>query len=124
MKSNYELEPHHYCALCKHSRKHDSDICDSCDYDVIGGHTKWEPIKMYDTVKKPKHYMLMDNLEVRDVLAALVSKMNIENTPKNALFESDYVQMMQYLMRFMDKNGKQDLEKAQWYLEKLINAYD
>ena len=124
MKYNYELEPHHYCAMCKHSSKHNIDICDSCEYDVIRGHTKWEPIKMYDTVKKPKHYMLMDNLEVRDVLAALVSKMNVENTPKNALFESDYVQMMQYLMRFMDKNGKQDLEKAQWYLEKLINAYD
>lgn len=124
MKYNYELEPHHYCAMCKHSSKNDIDICDSCEYDVIGGHTKWGPIKMYDTVKKPKHYMLMDNLEVRDVLAALVSKMNVENTPKNALFESDYVQMMQYLMRFMDKNGKQDLEKAQWYLEKLINAYD
>jgi hypothetical protein len=32
--------------------------------------------------------------------------------------------MMQYLMRFMDKNGKQDLEKAEFYLKKLIMAYD
>lgn len=82
---------------------------------------------MYDIVNKPKHYILMDNLEVRDVLAALVSKMRNPDdqvVPNNALFESDYVQMMQYLMRFMDKNGKQDLEKARWYLDKLITAYD
>jgi hypothetical protein len=77
-----------------------------------------------DVISKPKHYMLMDGLEVRDVLAALLMKMTTENTPPSVLFESDYVQMMQYLMRFMDKNGKQDLEKARWYLDKLINSYD
>jgi hypothetical protein len=77
-----------------------------------------------DIVNKPKHYMLMDGLEVRDVLAALLMKMTTENIPSSVLFESDYVQMMQYLMRFMDKNGKQDLEKARWYLDKLINSYD
>jgi hypothetical protein len=40
------------------------------------------------------------------------------------LFISDYVQMMQYLMRFMDKNGVEDLKKARWYLDKLIDSYD
>lgn len=82
---------------------------------------------MNDIVNKPKHYILMDNLEVRDVLAALVDKMRHDDdqvVPGNALFESDYVQMMQYLMRFMDKNGVEDLRKARWYLEKLIAAYD
>lgn len=79
-----------------------------------------------DVVSKPKHYILMDNLEVRDVLAALVAKMriNYEELPRSALFESDYVQMMQYLMRFMDKNGVEDLRKAKWYLDKMISAYD
>lgn len=79
-----------------------------------------------DMVHKPKHYMLRENLEVRDVLAALVSKMriNYDDLPSNSLFESDYVQMMQYLMRFMDKNGVEDLRKARWYLDKLIDAYD
>lgn len=28
-----------------------------------------------------------------------------------------------YLHRFRYKNGKEDLEKAQWYLEALINGY-
>jgi hypothetical protein len=27
-------------------------------------------------------------------------------------------------MRFMDKNGVEDLKKAKWYLDKLIQAYD
>lgn len=85
-----------------------------------------ERIMMNDTVNKPKHYLLMDNLEVRDVLAALMHKIriNYESLPPNVLFESDYVQMMQYLMRFMDKNGKEDLEKGRWFLNKLIDAYD
>ena len=127
MKYNYELEPHHYCALCKHSSKHDIDICDSCDYNLVTGHSKWEPIKMYDTITKPKHYMLMDNLEVRDVLAALVDKLHKQDSqliPDNALFESDYVQALQYLMRFMQKNGKEDLLKARWFLNKMIDAYE
>lgn len=79
-----------------------------------------------DAVKQPSHYMLKPGLEVRDVLELLVDKLQQTlpypgNTP---LFESDYVQMMQYLMRFMDKNGKQDLEKARYYLDKLIESYE
>ena len=84
-------------------------------------------ISRTDMINKPAHYILLDNLEVRDVLAALVSKMRCDyeqKIPSNSLFESDYVQMMQYLMRFMDKNGVEDLRKAHWYLNKLIMAYD
>jgi hypothetical protein len=87
---------------------------------------------MYDTVSKPKHYMLFkeQGIEVRDVLEKLVYKIKM-STDKNVpdwemvpMFDSDYVQMMQYLMRFMDKNGVEDLRKAKWYLDKLIEAYD
>lgn len=81
------------------------------------------PMEPYDTVSKPKHYMLFEEqgIEVRDVIEKLVKK--IEWYPEG-LAISDYVQMMQYLMRFMDKNGVEDLKKAKWYLEKLIEAYD
>ena len=77
----------------------------------------------YDVVDKPKHYMLFEEqgIEVRDVLEKLVKK--IEWYP-DGLAISDYVQLMQYLMRFMDKNGVEDLKKAKWYLEKLIEAYE
>jgi hypothetical protein len=79
-----------------------------------------------DTVNKPKHYMLFEDkgIEVRDVIKKLVGKCNSENTPGTALFESDYVQMMQYGMRFMDKGGVEDLKKMRWYLDKMIEAYD
>lgn len=80
----------------------------------------------YDAVSKPKHYMLFPdkNIEVRDVIEKLVKKMDDANTVYRPLATADYVQMMQYLMRFMDKNGLEDLKKARWYLDKLIDAYD
>ena len=57
--------------------------------------------KHYDTVNKPKHYMLFEDqgIEVRDVIAQLVQKM--ENSVKygfSGMNISDYVQAMQYLM--------------------------
>lgn len=90
------------------------------------------PSANYDTISKPKHYMLFEDkgIEVRDVIEKLVRKVqgqDLETTPhytkEASLFESDYVQLMQYLMRFMDKNGVEDLKKARWYLDKMISAY-
>ena len=85
----------------------------------------------FNVISKPKHYMLFawnelptggEGIEVRDVIEKLVCK--IRSKPAmTSLFESDYVQLMQYLMRFMDKNGKEDLEKARWYLDKMIESY-
>lgn len=86
----------------------------------------------FDIVSKPKHYMLFDKdavtgfaymnggIEVRDVIEKLVNKFG---PPVEGMFIADYVQLMQYLMRFMDKNGKEDLEKARWYLDKMIQSY-
>lgn len=83
------------------------------------------PMEPYDTVSKPKHYMLFEDegIEVRDVLEKLVDKIDEARMPYSPLFSADYVQMMQYLMRFMDKNGVEDLKKARWYLDKMIEAY-
>ena len=84
----------------------------------------------YDVISKPKHYMLFEEegIEVRDVISKLVQKLykhsgSMFEDKDNPLFESDYVQLMQYLMRFMDKNGVEDLKKARWYLDKMIEAY-
>ena len=91
------------------------------------------PELKYDTVSKPKHYMLFEEegIEVRDVIEQLMKRIYIAyneegNTTINSspLFDADYVQMMQYLMRFMDKNGQEDLKKARWYLDKLIDSYE
>ena len=84
------------------------------------------PDPQYDVISKPKHYMLFPekNIEVRDVIERLVVKIDENSTEYFPLFTTDYVQMMQYLMRFMDKNGVEDLKKARWYLDKLIDSYD
>ena len=84
------------------------------------------PDPQYDVVSKPQHYMLFPekNIEVRDVIERLVVKIDGNCTEYFPLFTADYVQMMQYLMRFMDKNGVEDLKKARWYLDKLIDSYD
>ena len=75
-------------------------------------------------ISKPKHYMLFPekNIEVRDLMQVLADR--LESNGYSAMFISDYIQMQQYLLRFDEKNGKEDLEKAQWYLEKLIESKD
>ena len=89
----------------------------------------------FNVISKPKHYMLFDEMEVkerafegqgievRDVIEKLVGKLELTSMGHSYMFAADYVQLMQYLMRFMDKNGKEDLEKARWYLDKMISAY-
>jgi hypothetical protein len=106
---------------------HGKAVYETCSFEEAK--PSWEG-RDYDIVSKPKHYMLFEEqgIEVRDVIEKLVKRIDysFDTTPTipPPLFESDYVQMMQYLMRFMDKNGKQDLEKAKWYLDKLIESYD
>lgn len=80
----------------------------------------------YDTVLRPKHYVLFEEegIEVRDVIEKLVAKFELTSLGHSYMFAADYVQMMQYLMRFMDKNGVEDLKKARWYLDKLIDSYE
>ena len=93
-----------------------------------------------DPINRPRHYLLFDkdyvytiyNLKegigVRDVLEKLVNKIregqNVPFWKGVPMFESDYVQMMQYGMRFMEKNGVEDLKKMRVYLDKMIEAYD
>ncbi len=86
------------------------------------------PKPQYDAVTRPRHYMLFEDkgIEVRDVIEKLVSKFDgeVEHQFYSHMFISDYVQLMQYLMRFYDKNGVEDLKKAEYYLKKMIEAYD
>lgn len=98
------------------------------DFDDYGGSEDYVK-KGYDSVYSPKHYMLFEDkgIEVRHVIEKLVGKIHDSttlSTPGYALFEADYVQLMQYLMRFMDKNGAEDLKKARWYLDRMVEAYE
>jgi len=80
-----------------------------------------------DMVNKPPHYMLFPEMgiEARHVVEKLAKKVLEHPIPANhPLFLSDYVQMMYYGMRFMEKNGEEDLKKMRWYLDKLIQSYE
>lgn len=65
-------------------------------------------------VSHPAHYQSETGLEVIEVIEAFTAKLSgIEAT--------DTGNVIKYICRWKEKNGLQDLEKAKWYLEHLID---
>lgn len=65
-------------------------------------------------VSHPAHYQNETGLEVIDVIEAFTFDLKgIEAT--------DTGNVLKYICRWKNKNGVQDLEKARWYLEHLID---
>ena len=87
----------------------------------------YEPPKSTELIKKdmvnsPPHYDLggMQVIDIRDILLDRIQK-NQTLSYKQADYWS---RAWEYLTRFMEKNGKEDLKKAQYYLNRLINSFD
>lgn len=76
----------------------------------------------YDMVNHPPHYKLREGYEVYDLRQDLADKADILNVPRNLY--SDWDRALEYLLRCWEKNGVDDLKKAQWYLNKLIEKLD
>jgi hypothetical protein len=77
----------------------------------------------HDPVNKPKHYDLGNGLEVIDVRDVLLDK--IEHQIALTYKQTDYwSRSWEYMTRFMDKGGIQDLKKAKFYLDRLINDFE
>lgn len=71
-------------------------------------------LKAEDMVNHPSHYMSETGMEVIDVIEAFTFDLKgIEAT--------DTGNIIKYICRWKNKNGVQDLEKAKWYIEHLIN---
>ena len=65
-------------------------------------------------VSHPDHYQSETGMEVIDVIEAFTFDLKgIEAT--------DTGNILKYMCRWKKKNGLQDLKKAQWYLEHLID---
>jgi hypothetical protein len=65
-------------------------------------------------VSHPPHYQTPNGLEAIDVIEAFTANLQgIEAT--------DTGNVLKYMCRWKSKNGLQDLKKAKWYLEHLIN---
>jgi hypothetical protein len=75
---------------------------------------KEKQMEKKDMVNSPEHYNKA-GIETIDALEAMLT----------SGFDS-YLQgnIVKYLWRYRYKNGVEDLKKAQWYLNKLIEVYD
>ena len=73
-----------------------------------------------DVVNKPKHYALWPeySIEVRDLMKLLADQ--LDEKGYSGLLISDYIQAMQYLLRWHNKNGAEDIKKSVWYLNKML----
>ena len=65
----------------------------------------------------PQHYKRLP-VEAIDIIEAA-----IENAPSN---EDAFLhgQVLKYILRCWNKNGIEDLRKAKWYLNRLIDSFD
>ena len=67
----------------------------------------------FDMVNHPKHYKAKNGMEVIDVIEAFTA--NLEGC------EATHTgNVIKYICRWKEKNGLEDLKKAQWYLNRLI----
>ena len=66
-----------------------------------------------DMVNHPKHYKAKNGMEVIDVIEAFTANLNGYEASHTA-------NVIKYICRWKEKNGLEDLKKAQWYLDRLI----
>lgn len=69
---------------------------------------------MDDMVNHPPHYISENGLETIDVIESFTADLQGIEAVCTA-------NVIKYICRWKHKNGIQDLEKAQWYLNHLIN---
>lgn len=74
-----------------------------------------------DMVNNPPHYDL-GGLQVIDIRDMLLQR--IENSGTLSYRQADYwSRSWEYMTRFMEKGGLEDLRKAKWYLDRLIESF-
>ena len=77
--------------------------------------TETETETAYDVVQKPEHYNtnLPEGVEVIDIIGAQTATLSGMQAVAQA-------NVIKYVLRWQKKNGVQDLEKARFYLDRLI----
>ena len=66
-----------------------------------------------DNIISPNHYTSDKGIEVFDVQEAFIHELK-------GMAASYWCNIVKYILRFQRKNGVEDLKKAKYYLEKLI----
>ena len=70
-------------------------------------------IENEDNIIRPNHYASNKGFEVFDVQEAFIHELK-------GMAASYWCNIVKYILRFQRKNGVEDLKKAKYYLEKLI----
>ena len=70
-------------------------------------------IENEDNIKSPNHYVSESGIEVFDVQEAFIHELK-------GMAANYWCNIVKYILRFQRKNGVEDLKKAKYYLEKLI----
>lgn len=73
---------------------------------------------MSDVVNHPEHYISDSGIETIDVIEAFTKDIK---DPFEAYCTGNIIK---YICRWPNKNGVEDLKKARWYLDKLIDHHD
>ena len=72
---------------------------------------------MKDMVNHPDHYKSETGLEAIDVIEAFTFDLNGAEATNTG-------NVLKYMLRWKKKNGLEDLKKARWYLNRLINRVE
>lgn len=70
-----------------------------------------------DNIISPNHYTSDKGFEVFDVQEAFIHELK-------GMSASYWCNIVKYILRFQKKNGVEDLKKAKYYLEKLIEEVE
>ena len=88
--------------------------------DGIKANTKKKGVKntKVDMVNHPPHYQIREGLEVIDIIEEVTDWMELKGSEAYR-----YTQLLGYILRYKKKNGLQDLEKARFFLNRMIDDY-
>lgn len=72
---------------------------------------------MKDNINHPEHYKTENGLETIDVIEAFTEGLQGGEATNTG-------NILKYMCRWKKKNGLEDLKKAQWYLNRLIDLVE
>lgn len=72
---------------------------------------------MKDNINHPEHYKTKTGLETIDVVEAFTQELSGGEATNTG-------NVLKYMCRWKKKNGLEDLKKAQWYLNRLIDSVE
>jgi hypothetical protein len=78
-----------------------------------------------DFVNKPTHYQLVGDVEVKDVIKIILDRWEGDSVEYLSLYQGGCMkEALQYLLRAPLKNGREDVEKALYYLKEIIRMWE